>query len=313
VAAAAHAPFVAAASPHLFGMDRFDEVSRPRDLAMRFEGIEYAAWKSFRESEDSAYVALTLPRVLARLPYGANFKTVSEFNFEELSNDDNHNQHLWMSAAWAYAACVTAAFAKHGWFARTRGMEGGGRAEGLPLLSLPTDDGDVALNCPAEVAIEARREFVLSSLGFLPLLHARHLDMVVFMGAQTCQKPRRLPYSDPAARAHAELSSMLNLRLCACRFAHYLTVMTLGTVGAFMAPAGCARWLNGWLSTYVADPAAEAETTRRQRPLAAARVEVRPAKDKPRQCELVAYLRPAYQLGQLTTELRLVVRVPGRG
>ena len=173
VAAAAHAPFVAAAGPKMFNLDSFTELAKPRDLAKIFESVEYAAWKSFRESEDSRYVALTMPRVLGRLPYGENFKRVEEFNFEEDVDGKDHDKYLWMNAAWAYAARITDAFAKYGWLARTRGVEGGGKVEGLPVHTFPTDDGDVAMKCPTEIAITDRREFELSNLGFLPLLHSK--------------------------------------------------------------------------------------------------------------------------------------------
>ena len=211
VAAAAHAPFVAARRPKLFNFDSFTELANPRDLAKIFESVEYAAWKSFRESDDSRYVALAMPRVLARLPYGENFKRVDEFNFEEEVDGKEHDNYLWMNAAWAYAARITDAFAKYGWLARTRGVEGGGKVEGLPVHTFPTDDGDVAMKCPTEIAITDRREFELSNLGFLPLLHSKGNDFAVFMGAQSCQKPKT--YFDPAANANAELSTKFNLIL----------------------------------------------------------------------------------------------------
>ena len=191
VAAAAHAPFVSAVSPKLFNMDRFSELANPRDLAKIFQAVEYAPWKSFRESEDSRYVALTLPRVLARLPYGENFKPIAEFNFEENVDGTDHDKYLWMNAAWAYATRITDAFAKYGWMARTRGVEGGGKVEGLPVHTFPTDDGDVAMKCPTEIAITDRREYELSNLGFLPLIHCKGKDFAVFMGAQSCQKPKK--------------------------------------------------------------------------------------------------------------------------
>src|SRR5438874_4528159 len=197
VAASAHAPFVSAADPKLFGMDRFTELSAPRDLAKIFGSVEYAAWKSFRESEDSRYVALTLPHVLGRLPYGENFKRIDEFNFEEFVDGKHHDKYLWMNAAWAYGARITDAMAKYGWMARTRGVEGGGKVEGLPVHTFPTDDGDVAMKTPTEIAISDRREFELSNLGFLPLLHNKDTDNAVFMGAQSCQKPQK--YFEPAA------------------------------------------------------------------------------------------------------------------
>ena len=232
MAAAAHAPFVAAAGPKMFNLDSFTELANPRDLAKIFDSVEYAAWKSFRESEDSRYVALTMPRVLARLPYGENFKRVDEFNFEENVDGKDHDKYLWMNAAWAYAARITDAFAKYGWMARTRGVEGGGKVEGLPVHTFPTDDGDVAMKCPTEIAISDRREFELSNLGFLPLLHSKDSDFAVFMGAQSCQKPKT--YFDPAANANAELSAKFNCILCTSRFAHYLKVMARDKIGSFM-------------------------------------------------------------------------------
>ena len=195
VAAAAHSPFVAAASPRLFNMESFSELANPRDLAKIFQSVEYASWNSFRESEDSRYVALTMPRVLGRLPYGKDFKPIEEFDYEEDVDGTDAEKYLWTSSAWAYAVRVTDSFSKYGWFARTRGVEGGGVVDGLPVHTFPTDDGDVAMKCPTEIAISDRREFELSNLGFLPLLHCKNRDFAAFMGSQSCQKPKT--YFDP--------------------------------------------------------------------------------------------------------------------
>jgi type VI secretion system protein ImpC len=311
VAAAAHAPFVAAASPTMFNMESYTDLSKPRDLTKIFDTVEYAAWKSFRESEDSRYVALTLPRVLARLPYGKKFKTVEAFNFEEDVDGQVHDKYLWMNAAWAYGARVTDAFAKDGWFARTRGVEGGGKVEGLPVHTFPTDDGDVAMKCPSEIAISDRREFELSNLGFLPLLHNKNRDFAVFMGAQSAQRPKT--YFDPAANANAELSTKFNLIMCTSRFAHYLKVMARDRVGKFMERDDCERWLNQWIMNYVVDPTIAGDDLKAQRPLADAKVEVKAVKGKPGWYEAVAWLRPHYQLEALTMSMRLVAEVPGKG
>jgi type VI secretion system protein ImpC len=309
VAAAAHAPFIANASPKMFNWDRMTEMPNVRDLAKIFEGVEYAPYKSFRDSEDSRYVALTMPKVLARLPYGQEFKKVPEFNFEEMVDGKDHDKYLWMGAAWAYAARVTDAFAKDGWFARTRGVEGGGKVEGLPVHTFPTDDGDVAMKCPTEIAITDRREFELSNLGFLPLIHAKGKDFAVFMGTQSCQKPKT--YFDPAANANAELSTKLNYLMCVSRFAHYLKVMARDKIGSFMEVKDCERWLNSWIGNYVvSNPQSAGEKTKAEKPLADARVEVREVKGKPGWYEAVAYLRPHFQLEALTTSMRLVAEVP---
>jgi type VI secretion system protein ImpC len=310
VAAAAHAPFISNASPKMFGWDRMTEMPNVRDLAKIFEAVEYAPYKSFRESEDSRYVALTMPKVLARLPYGQEFKKVPEFNFEEFVDGRDHDKYLWMGAAWAYAARVTDAFAKDGWFARTRGVEGGGKVEGLPVHTFPTDDGDVAMKCPTEIAITDRREFELSNLGFLPLIHAKGKDFAVFMGTQSCQKPKT--YFDPAANANAELSTKLNYMLCVSRFAHYLKVMARDKIGSFMEVTDCSAWLNRWINNYTVNPNGASDEVKAQRPLADAKVEVREVKGKPGYYEAVAYLRPHFQLEALTTSMRLVAEVPKR-
>jgi type VI secretion system protein ImpC len=312
VAAMAHAPFIANASARMFGFDRFTELPNPRDLAKIFQSVEYAPWKSFRESEDSRYVALTMPHVLGRLPYGEDFKRVSEFNFEEFVDGKDHDKYLWMGAAWAYAARVTDAYAKDGWFARTRGVEGGGKIEDLPVHTFPTDDGDIAMKCPTEIAITDRREFELSNLGFLPLLHAKDRDFAVFMGAQSAQKPKQ--YFDPAANSNAELSTKLNYMLCVSRFAHYLKVMARDKIGSFMEVNDCERWLNQWIQNYVVvNPEGVGDKTKAEKPLSDARIEVRAVKGKPGWYEAVAWLRPHFQLETLTTSMRLVAEVPKKG
>jgi type VI secretion system protein ImpC len=312
VAAAAHAPFVANASPKLFNFESFTELANPRDLAKIFDAVEYASWKSFRESEDSRYVALTMPRVLGRLPYGEDFKRVTEFNFEEQVDGKEHNNYLWMGAAWAYATRITDAVAQWGWMARTRGVEGGGKVEGLPVHTFPTDDGDVAMKCPTEIAISDRREFELSNLGFMPLLHSKGNDFAVFMGAQSCQKPKT--YFDPAANSNAELSSKFNLLLCTSRFGHYLKVMARDKIGSFMEASECGVWLNSWISNYVVpNPENVGEATKARQPLQDAHIEVRAVKGKPGYYEAVAYLRPHFQLEALSASMRLVAEVPKKG
>lgn len=311
VAAAAHAPFVAATGPSMLNMESWTELSRPRDLAKIFESVEYAQWKSFRDSEDSRYVALAMPRVLGRLPYGQKFKKVHEFNFEENVDGTNHDKYLWMNAAWAYATRITDAFSKWGWMARTRGVEGGGRVEGLPVHTFPTDDGDIAMKCPSEIAISDRREFELSNLGFLPLLHSKGTDYCVFMGAQSCQKPKT--YFDPAANANAELSAKFNLIMCNSRFAHYLKVMARDKIGSFMTAQECGKWLNEWIINYCVDPNGATDAIKAQRPLSNASIEVREVAGKPGWYEAVAYLKPHYQMETLSTSMRLVAEIPKKG
>ena len=309
VAAASHAPFVAAASPKMFNFESFTELSQPRDLAKIFDSVEFAAWKSFRESEDSRYVSLTMPRVLARLPYSAKENPVEEFNYEEAVDGNDNEKYQWMNSSWAYAARVTDAFSKDGWFMRTRGVEGGGKVEGLPVHTFPTDDGDIAMKTPTEIAISDRREFELSNLGFMPLLHSKNRDFAVFMGSQSCQKPKT--YFDPAANANAELSTKTNYLLSVSRFAHYLKVMARDKIGSFMEVSDCEKWLNSWINNYVVgNPESVSDEIKARRPLAAAEVKVEEVKGKPGWYNAVAYLRPHFQLETLSSSMRMVAEIP---
>jgi len=213
-----------------------------------------------------------------------------------------------MSSVWAYAARMTDAMAKWGWMARTRGVEGGGKVEGLPVHIVPTDDGDIATKCPTEVAISDRSELELSNLGFLPLLHYKGTDYAVFMGAQSCHKPKL--YTDPAANANAELSANFNLILCVSRFAHYLKVMARDRIGSFMDASDCQRWLNEWIGNYCVANNETSEARKAQQPLSEALVDVGPLAGKPGWFEVVAYLPPQFQLEALTTSMRVVVEIP---
>jgi type VI secretion system protein ImpC len=309
VAAAAHAPLVAAVSPGMFGFRSFGELPAPRDLAKIFDSVEYAEWAAFRDMEESRYVALTLPRVLSRLPYGPKTSPVKEFGFEEAVDGRDPTRYLWMSAAWAYAARVTDAYAKYGWMARTRGTAGGGKVEWLPIHVFTTDDGDAALKGPTEVAITDRREYELSNLGFLPLVLCKDKNYAVFMGAQSCQKPKE--YFEAAATSNAQLSAKFNLVLVTSRFAHYLKVMARDKIGSFLELAEASGWLNRWIGNYVVgNPQDVNEEMKAKYPLSDARVDVRPVPGKPGSYAAVAYLRPHFQLETLDTSLRLVAELP---
>lgn len=315
VAAAAFCPFVSAASPKLLGLESFTELSKPRDLAKIFDAIEYTQWRSYRDSEDSRFATLVMPRVLSRLPYGKNTKPVDEFDFEEVELDRRgkakpvpHEHYAWMNAAYVHGVRLTDAFAKTGFCVAIRGAEGGGKVEGLPAHIFTSDDGDPDLKCPTEIGITDRREKELSDLGFLPLCHYKNTDYSVFFGAQTTQKPKK--YDDPDATANAAISARLPYMMAISRFAHYLKVIARDKIGSFMEREDCQDFLERWIAQYVcADPKPSPETKARL-PLADAKIEVREVPGAPGSYNAVAWLRPWLQLEELTASLRLVARIP---
>jgi type VI secretion system protein ImpC len=308
VAAAAFAPFFAAAAPALLGMDSYTELQQPRDLAMIFQSAEYIKYRAFRDSEDSRYVGLTLPRVLARLPYGEETQPVEAFRFEEDVTGRDHSRYLWMNAAWAMGARITDAFAKYGWTAAIRGREGGGVVEGLPVHTFPTDDGDIAAKCPTEIAITDRREAELDKLGFIPLSYYKDTDFAVFMGARSCQKAKK--YNTDEATANAEISTLLPYQLACARFAHYLKMICRDKIGSFMERKDVEDYLKTWIANYVLLDDKATQEQKAIRPLREAQVEVTENKARPGSYNAVFHLRPHFQLEELTMSLRLVSELP---
>lgn len=308
VAAAAHAPFIAAASPKLFDMEGFSQLGVPRDMAKIFESLELIKWRSFRESEDSRYVALALPHILMRLPYGAATVPVEGLNFEENVDGKDHKKYLWGNAAYALAQRITNAFALYKWCGAIRGVEGGGLVQGLPTHTFKTDEGDIALKCPTEIAITDRREKELSDLGFISLVHCKGTDYAAFFGGQTAQKPK--VYNTPQANANARISTVLPYILAASRFAHYMKAIMRDKVGSFLSAENVSSYLNKWIGNYVLGQDDGGQIIKAKYPLREARVDVFEIPGKPGCYRAVAFLKPHFQLEELTTSIRLVAELP---
>jgi type VI secretion system protein ImpC len=311
VAAAAHAPFIAGAGPTLMGMDSWQELANPRDLAKIFGAPDYAAWRSLRESDDAKYVGLAMPRFLARLPYGAKTNPVEEFEFEEETTGGNHARYSWANAAYAMAVNVNRAFKTYGWCTSIRGVESGGAVEGLPVHTFPSDDGGVDMKCPTEIAISDRREAELANCGLMPLIHRKNTDTAAFIGAQSLQKPQE--YMDPDATANARLAARLPYLFASCRFAHYLKCMVRDKVGSFKERADMERFLSDWIMNYVIlNPENAGETARAQKPLAGAEVKVSEVEGNPGYYSATFHLRPHYQLEGVNISMSLVSRLPSQ-
>ncbi len=315
VAAGAFAPFISAAGAGMFGFDDWTELSKPRELAKIFETVEHTKWRSFRDSEDARFVSLVMPRVIARLPYGAATKPIDEFAYEEAPTDGGgaarslpHREYCWMNAAYVMGTRLTDAFAKHGFCVAIRGAEGGGKVENLPTHVFTSDDGDMDAKCPSEIGITDRREYELSNLGFLPLCHYKNTDYAVFFGAQSTQKAKK--YDRPEATANAAISARLPYLMATGRFAHYLKVMARDKIGSFMEAPDVEKWLNRWITNYVNANENAGQEMKARYPLREARIEVREIPGRPGAYNAIAYLRPWLQMEELTTSMRMVARIP---
>ncbi|MEW4490522.1 type VI secretion system contractile sheath large subunit [Thalassoglobus sp. JC818] len=314
-AAAAHCPFVSAAAPELFGFESWTELSKPRDLEKIFMQKRYTKWNSFRDSDDSRFVSLVMPRVLARLPYGASTKPIDEFGYEEVELDESgeavatkNEDYCWMNAAYVMGTNMTRAFAQTQWCTAIRGVENGGKVEGLPVHNFMSDDGDVDSQCPTEIGITDRREAELSKEGFLSLCHFKNTDYSVFFGAQTCQRPKK--YNTPEATANAAISARLPYIMASSRIAHYLKCIARDKIGSFMERKDMEDFLRKWIADYVLDDENASGEMKAKYPLAEAQIVVEEVPGSPGSYNAVAHLRPWLQLEELTTSLRMVAKLP---
>ncbi|MEL4073149.1 type VI secretion system contractile sheath large subunit [Ochrobactrum sp. GPK 3] len=314
IAAASFAPFISAVSSRMFGFDDFRELSKARDLGKIFETKEYRRWNSLRESDESRFLSLVMPRVLARLPYGPTTTLIDEFAYDEMVAEADggipHENYCWMNAAYVLGVRLTEAFAEHGWCTAIRGAENGGKVDNLPMHVFTSDDGDLDLKCPSEVGIADRRDAELSKLGFLPLCHYKNTDYAVFFGAQTLHKPKA--FDRPEATANAAISARLPYMMASSRFAHYLKVMGRDKIGSFLEAEDCEAWLNRWIQNYVNTNDSAGQESRAKYPLRDARITVEEVVGRPGAYNAVAWLRPWLQMEELTASMRLVARIPGK-
>jgi type VI secretion system protein ImpC len=315
VAAASFCPFLTASSPQLFGWDNFSQLSQPRDLAKIFDGLEHAKWRSFRESEDSRFVVMTMPRVLSRLPYGKATRPVDEFDFEEVELDPSgkakpvaHDKYCWMNASYVLGTRLTEAYSRTGWCTAIRGAENGGKVENLPSHIFVSDDGDLDQKCPTEVGITDRRDAELSKLGFMSLCHYKNTDYAVFFSGQTANKAKK--YVDPDATGNAAISARLPYIMATSRIAHFLKVIARDKIGSFMEAKDCEDFLKNWISQYVIADPNPSPAMKARFPLAEAKIQVTEIPGSPGAYNAVAWLRPWLQLEELNASLRMVAKLP---
>lgn len=308
VAAAAFAPLITAPDPSMFALKTFQNLDRPMALATIFESLNMIKWNSFRETEDSRYVTMTLPRVLIREPYGPDTNPVQGLNYTEQVDGTTDNTFVWTNPCYMLGQRITNAFFLYGWTAAIRGVEGGGLVENLPVYTFHTTDGDLALKCPTEIAITDRREKELSDLGFIALCHQKGTDKACFFGAQTTQKPK--VYNTSEANANANISARLTYMLASSRFAHYIKCIMRDKIGSFMTKDDIQHYLQTWISNYVLLNDNAPQDVKARFPLREAKVEVFDVPGDPGYYSAIVFLRPHFQLEDLTASLRLVAKIP---
>jgi len=317
VAAAAFAPTVVAASPSLLQVEEFADLASVVDLGDPFRGAEYTRWRSLSRREEMRFIAVTLPRLLARPPWLDDPGRADGFRYAEYAPD--RHCRVWMNAGFAFAAVVARAFSDFAWPASVRGSEtdfvGGGLVTDLPIEPFRTDPDRVWIRPPLELVLTDRMEGALVEAGLMPLSALPYGEEAVFPAARSLQGPRRhIGPTAEAADANARLSTQLNSMLCASRFAHYVKVMGRDMVGSFQTADEVERRLQRWLGGFVNASSTAGPETRARYPLVAAQVTVRDQPGRPGVLQCTVLLQPHFQLDDVAATFRLVTEIaaPGR-
>lgn len=318
VAATAFAPFVTAANSTALGLDNWLDLSKPKDLAKVAKSYEFNQWNNFRDSEDSRFVTLAMPRVLSRLPYNDKTNPTEGFTFNEVDFDSKgrpkkmeHDEFTWMNAAYVLGTRMTESFAKNGWCTAIRGAEGGGKVTGLPTYGFTSDDGDIDMKCPTEIAITDRREKELADLGFNPLSHYKKTDYAVFFGSQTAQRPK--VYEENSATENAAIAAKLPYMMVTSRVAHHIKIMGRDKIGSLGDIGKVEKELNNWLLRYVNTSTTSSQSLRYRFPLAEAKITVENIPGQVGSYHAVAWMKPWLPMEELSASLRLVANIPGGG
>lgn len=310
IVSAAHVPFIAGLSPRIMNMESWEELENPCDYNRILNVPEYMQWHRLRDDPDSRYVALTLPRVLARVPYGCRSQSVSGMDFEEDVGAGTFRNFCWMNAAYVMGRNVIHAYEKYGWCVRICNAEGGGYADlTLPRVSAAVDD-ESPVFMPLETALTDQREQELSRNGFLVLSSLKDDRGAVFQYGQTLYRPK--VFSSAEATQNEALSSQLPCVFAVCRFAHYIKCILRDKIGGFPNPDEAEKWLNDWLSNYVSGDPDAPDEVKAKYPMSEARVRFLKQKENPGRHEVVIFLKPHYQIDGLTAAVKLTAQTMER-
>ncbi len=307
VAAAAHMPFIGSVGPEFFGKENMEDVAAIKDIANYFDRAEYIKWKAFRDSDDSRYIGLTMPRVLGRLPYGPDTVPVRSFNYVEQVKGPDHDRYLWTNASFAFAANMVKSFIKNGWCVQIRGPQAGGAVTNLPIHLYDLGTGN-QVKIPSEVMIPETREFEFANLGFIPLSYYKNRDYSCFFSANSAQKPALYDTAD--ATANSRINARLPYIFLLSRIAHYLKLIQRENIGTTKDRRLLELELNNWIRTLVTEMTDPGDDLQASHPLRDAKVTVEDIEDNPGFFRVKLYAVPHFQVEGMDVNLSLVSQMP---
>ncbi|TDN50089.1 type VI secretion system protein ImpC [Buttiauxella sp. JUb87] len=307
VSAAAHMPFIGSVGPAFFLKNSMEEVAAIKDIGNYFDRAEYIKWKSFRDSDDSRYIGLTMPRVLGRLPYGPDTVPVRSFNYVEEVKGPDHEKYLWTNASFAFATNMVKSFIKNGWCVQIRGPQAGGAVTDLPIHLYDLGTGN-QVKIPSEVMIPETREFEFANLGFIPLSYYKNRDYSCFFSANSAQKPALYDTAD--ATANSRINSRLPYIFLLSRIAHYLKLIQRENIGTTKDRRLLELELNTWIRGLVTEMTDPGDDLQASHPLRDAKVVVEDIEDNPGFFRVKLFAVPHFQVEGMDVNLSLVSQMP---
>jgi len=306
IAAMSHAPFISSAGPKFFGINSFEGLPDLKDLDDVMSSPQYAAWRGFRENEDSRYVGLTLPRFLLRPPYDPEDNPVNKFTYRE-DVSESHENYLWGNTVYAFASRLTDSFANYRWCTNIIGPNSGGAVTDLPVHTFESM-GDIEMKIPTEVLISDRREYELSEQGFIPLTMRKGSNNAAFFAANSAQMPKIFANTEEGKNAELnyKLGTQLPYLFAITRMSHYIKVLQREHIGSWRERADLERELNRWIKQYIADQENPSAEIRSQRPFKNAQILVEDVAGEPGWYRVKMSLRPHFKYMGANFELSLV-------
>lgn len=307
VSSVTHCPFLGSVGYSFFKKGDINELPKVHDLENYMDRAEYIRWRGFRESEDSRYLGLTLPRFLLRIPYGQENNPVKAFNYEEEVNAEGSENYLWGNSSFAFAANMARSFKENGWCVNIRGPESGGKVENLPIHLYDAGKG-LQGKIPTEIIIPETRELEFAELGFIPLSYYKNSDYACFFSANSAQ--RAPEYNTPEATANSRINARLPYIFLVSRLAHYLKVLQRENIGSTKSRKVLEQELNEWVQTLVTkmnDPDPDLIATH---PLRDGRVEVKEIPENPGFYSVSLFVMPHFQIEGVDVKLSLVAQMP---
>lgn len=306
IAAMAHAPFIVGAGPKFFGLESFEGLPDLKDMQDVMSAPQFAAWRGFRENEDSRYVGLTLPRFLLRAPYDPEDNPISKFTYKE-DVSSSHEDYLWGNTVYAFGSRLTDSFANYRWCTNIIGPNSGGAVKDLPVHTFESM-GDIEMKIPTEVLISDRREFELSEQGFIPLTMRKGSNNAAFFAANSAQAPKIFANTPEgkAAELNYKLGTQLPYLFAITRMSHYIKILQREHIGSWRERSDLERELNKWIKQYIADQENPSPEIRSQRPFKSARIDVEDVAGEPGWYRVKMALRPHFKYMGASFELSLV-------